>query len=308
MAELLNPWACAFFIVALLVAASPPTHAEASDKTPANSISVSGRGGPAAEPAAQPTVAQEDEASIVEFSARAGIASDYIYRGTTLSDRKPAVGGGIEAALGRFYVGATATTVDLPTNPPVELAFSAGVRPKLGKVDFDIGWASYVYPSETSDTDYGEAIIRAETRIRDKFGIAGGFAYSPNVSNTGAWSKYVALGIGAELPESALPRNVTATLTTTVGYSMFGNQSTALGGYPLPAYLNWSAGIRLTRGKLNLDLRYHDTNLSRENCYILTGDPGATPGGRPDPVTNPAGLVSGWCSPTLVAKLWFTVD
>ena len=89
-------------------------------------------------------------------------------------------------------------------------------------------------------------------------------------------------GIGAELPQRMLPRNVTATVTTTVGYSRFGDQSAELGGYPLPAYLNWSAGIRFTRGKLNLDLRYHDTNLSGENCYVLTGDPNAAPGGRPN--------------------------
>ena len=29
----------------------------------------------------------------------------------------------------------------------------------------------------------------------------------------------------------------------------------------------------------NLDLRYYDTNLSKENCFVLTGDPNARPGG-----------------------------
>ena len=31
-------------------------------------------------------------------------------------------------------------------------------------------------------------------------GSHGGFAYSPNVSNTGAWSKYAAFGLGIDVP------------------------------------------------------------------------------------------------------------
>ena len=103
--------------------------------------------------------------------------------------------------------------------------------------------------------------------------VAGGFAYSPNVSNTGAWSKYAAFGLGVDLPRNALPQDVSASLTGSAGYYWFGNQSAALGGFPLPAYLNWNAGVTLTRKIFNLDLRYYDTNLSKEDCFVFTGDP-----------------------------------
>lgn len=73
----------------------------------------------------------------------------------------------------------------------------------------------------------------------------------------------------------------------------------------MPAYLNWQAGVTFTRKIFNLDLRYYDTNLSRENCFVLTGDPNARPGGVINPITNPEGLTSRWCSATFVAKLWF---
>jgi len=63
--------------------------------------------------------------------------------------------------------------------------------------------------------------------------------------------------------------------------------------------------VTFTHKVLNLDLRYFDTNLSKENCYVFTGDPNARPGGRPDPLTNPDGLTSRWCSAAFVAKLWF---
>ena len=79
-------------------------------------------------------------------------------------------------------------------------------------------------------------------------------------------------------------------------------QSQELGGFPLPAYLNWQAGVTFTRKMFNLDLRYYDTNLSKENCFVFTGDPNARLGGSVDPVTNPEGLTSRWCSATFVAK------
>src|SRR5262245_36307796 len=37
-------------------------------------------------------------------------------------------------------------------------------------------------------------------------------------------------------------------------------------------------------------------------------DPNARPGGSINPVTNPEGLSSNWCSATFVAKLWFTLN
>ena len=110
------------------------------------------------------------------------------------------------------------------------------------------------------------------------------------------------------VPGNALPQNITASVTASAGYFWFGNQSAALGGFPLSAYLNWNAGVTFTRKSFNLDLRYYDTNLSKENCYVFTGDPNATPGGSIDTVRNPEGLTSRWCSATFVAKLWFALN
>ena len=49
------------------------------------------------------------------------------------------------------------------------------------------------------------------------------------------------------------------------------SQSASLVEFPLPAYLNWNAGVTLTRKIFNLDLRYYDTNLSKEDCFVFTG-------------------------------------
>ena len=107
--------------------------------------------------------------------------------------------------------------------------------------------------------------------------------YSPNVSNTGAWGAYAAGGVGVEVPGRFLPLDIAVSFTGGGGYSWFGNQSPQFGGFALPAYLNWQFGVTFTRKVFNLDLRYYDTNLSRENCFVLTGDPNARPGGAINP-------------------------
>ena len=288
--------------------------AQTSDDSSAGSINLGARAGLAADAPVRIAPRHDEAVSPFEFSARAGFASDYIYRGVTLSDHKPAVGAGLEATFGLFYGGATVTSVNLPTRPAAEITMNGGLRPKLGDVQFDFSWTSFRYPGETAPVggtagiDYWEAAARADTRMGEALHMAGGFAYSPNVSNTGAWSKYVAFGMGVDLPRNALPENVTASVTGSAGYYWFGNQSPALGGFPLPAYLNWTAGVTFTRNIFNLDLRYYDTNLSREDCFVFTGDPNARPGGSIDPVRNPEGLTSRWCSATFVAKFWFALQ
>ena len=248
-------------------------------------------------------------ANELEFSARAGAASDYIYRGTTLSDHGPAAGAAVEAKFGALYAGTTVATVKLPTQPLAEFTFAAGVRPKIATIDFDFGITYFAYPGERlpgeTGINYWEAVVRGDQASANRSASRPATPILLNVSNTGAWSQYVAAGVGYDVPGRLLPPNLGISFTTAAGYSWFGNQASALGGFPLPAYLNWQAGVTFTHKAFNLDLRYYDTNLSKENCFVFTGDPNARLGGRVDPVTNPAGLTSNWCGATFVAKAWF---
>jgi uncharacterized protein (TIGR02001 family) len=272
--------------------------------SPGGAIGLGNRGWSAAE------TNHATSASELEFSARAGVASDYIYRGTTLSDHGPAAGAAVEAMFGVLYVGTTVATVNFSTEPAVELTAAGGIRPRIANIDFDIGVTYFGYPQEmlpgeTHGINYWEAAIRGDRRIGESLRIASGYAYSPNVSNTGAWSQYVAAGLGFDLPNRLLPQNLSVSFTTAAGYSWFGNQAPQNGGFPLPSYLNWQAGVTFTYKVFNIDLRYYDTNLSKENCFVLTGDTSARTGGRIDLVTNPEGLISNWCGATIVAKAWF---
>jgi Bacterial protein of unknown function (Gcw_chp) len=116
--------------------------AHAQSPSPAGAIGLGNRGWSAAD------TNQATSANELDFSARAGLASDYIYRGTTLSDHKPAAGAAFEAKFDRFYAGTTLATVKLPTQPVAELTFAAGVRPKIATIDFDFGVTYFAYPGE----------------------------------------------------------------------------------------------------------------------------------------------------------------
>jgi uncharacterized protein (TIGR02001 family) len=299
--------AIALWVVAI---ANGSTRAQTSGQAyEGGDINLGGRGWSAGE---RQGTASDREASQLEFNVRGGVATDYIYRGTTLSAHKPAVGAAVEASFAQLYAGVAVASVNLPTQPAAEITMSGGVRQTIGTIDFDLGATYFLYPGEmtgpgVNGIDYWEAAIRVNKKISESIRVAGGFAYSPNVSNTGAWGWYAAAGAGFIFPEKILPPDIGMSISGAAGYSWFGNQSQALGGFPLPAYLNWQVGVTFTRKVFNLDLRYYDTNLSRENCFVLTGDPGAQPGGRIDPVINPGGLVSNWCGATFVAKIWFAL-
>jgi len=293
----------------LISVTTGPVHGQAPAETSGGMISLGGRGWLPG----QGTSTSDRSANQFGFDVRAGLASDYMYRGTTLSDHKPAVGAAMEATFAQFYAGVSVASVKLPTQPAAEITASGGVRPKIGDIDLDLRVTYYLYPGETlvsttNGIDYWEAAIRADKRITDSVRVAGGFAYSPNVSNTGAWSWYAAAGLGYDVPSNLLPQDVGISFTGGAGYSWFGNQSQELGGFPLPAYLNWQVGVTFTRKIFSLDLRYYDTNLSKENCFVFTGDPNARAGGSVDPVTNPEGLTSLWCSATFVAKFSFALN
>src|SRR5215510_8661679 len=118
-----------FFLTAL--AAGPmllPVSALA--QTPADSsseiaINLGGRGWSAPNNNVDETKRPGDQFS---FEARGGFATDYMYRGTTLSDHKPAVGAAFEATFSRFYAGVAVASVKLPTQPSAEVAVSGGLR------------------------------------------------------------------------------------------------------------------------------------------------------------------------------------
>ena len=175
-----------------------------------SSINLGGRGWGAAEAPRRrlPRIAKPET---IQFSAKAGIASDYIYRGTTLSDRKPAIGAGVEATY-RLALCRRHGRQRQAADPAVGRNHRKRRRASdLGQVEFDLGITYFAYPGEmpggpTNGIEYWETAFRAVAPVGESIRVAAGYAYSPDVSNTGAWSQYAAAGFGfasAGAPASA---------------------------------------------------------------------------------------------------------
>ena len=218
-------------VISNLALAQTPTQA-----SPEVAINLGGRGWSSPSSNVDETKRSADQFS---FEARAGFATDYIYRGTTLSDHKPAVGAAFEAAFSMFYAGVAVASVKLPTQQSAEISASAGLRKTIADINFDLGATYFLYPGETAvagaeGIDYWEAAFRADKRIAEFIHVAGGFAYSPNVSNTGAWGAYAAGGVGVEMPPRFLPLDIAVSFTGGGGYSWFGNHRRSSVVLPCP--------------------------------------------------------------------------
>src|SRR5262245_36166863 len=80
-------------LLELSALASPTAQAQVAEAGYAPAIGL-GRGWAPPAEAAKPTESKDGASQTLGWSAYAGFVSDYIYRGTTLSDRKPAAGAG----------------------------------------------------------------------------------------------------------------------------------------------------------------------------------------------------------------------
>jgi uncharacterized protein (TIGR02001 family) len=251
----------------------------------------------------------------LEVGIDAELASDYIYRGVSLSARRPTAATSIEFAYSGFYGNTNVQSVKLPTNPAAEITFSGGYRRTIWDFAFDLSASYFYYPGEiptdtATKTNYWEYGVTV-TRERKDIGLTfeGQLAYSPDVSSTGAWSAYMDASIAIDLPQMGLPKDIGWQFSAGAGYWRFGNTSPAQGGFPLPAYTNWHAGLIFSfKDKLSFDLSYYDTSLSKEDCFVFTGDPMASAGGAVNPINNPDGLRSRLCGAAVVGTLTITFD
>jgi hypothetical protein len=97
----------------LVAIATGSAYAQTSGQTSdGGEINLGGRGWSAGE---GQRATPDRPANQLEFNVRGGFATDYIYRGTTLSDHKPAVGAAVEAAFAQLYAGVAVASVKLPT-------------------------------------------------------------------------------------------------------------------------------------------------------------------------------------------------
>jgi uncharacterized protein (TIGR02001 family) len=265
-------------------------------------------GGKAPAPAPAPAV------SMFDFAAGGKIMSDYNFRGISQSDRKPSGTAYFEGRLNlnetfQFYAAAQVWGVRLPTDPASEVDLFGGVRATFGSLAFDLGAMRYWYPGETEypnpaalgpnyvkSADFTEVYGKVTYTINDMFTVGANVFYSPNWLNTGSKGTYVSGTAKVTLPYDF-------SLSGEFGHYFLG-RTDAFYAVTLPDYNYWNLGLTYTYKALSFDLRYHDTDLSKTQCSLITGNNSL--------IANGYGFGNGsdrskWCSAAFVATLSFDI-
>lgn len=198
--------------------------------------------------AAAPLSAFAEDASPIEWEV-AGV-SDYVFRGSSQTDEKPALQGGLTWTHDSgFYAGGWASTVDFGTSKPdFEVDAFIGYNMDINdNINFDVAINRYMYPS-AGDQNYNELITT--TTFADTYALT--VAYSNDVWGSDSDGWYFAVGREWELPNEF-------TLAGNVGYSTFDEEVTEA-----KDYLDWSLGVSRAFGPATVGLTYHGTNSRGE--------------------------------------------
>jgi uncharacterized protein (TIGR02001 family) len=267
----------------------------------------------------------------------AGIASDYNFRGISQSDRKPSVNAYFEPRYNfnpnlQAYVGIGGYSIDFPNRPSAEIDLYGGIRPTFGALSFDLGIWYYWYPGGQcfgptidcvaaalpngniikKDVSFVEFFGKVNYAFNDAFTVGLGVYYDPDWLATGADGTYVSGTAKYTWASTPIAPAVGAYVSGELGHYSFGTTDVFYAappafpfGTPLPDYTTWNIGLGLTWKVFTLDLRYYDTDLSKGECNVLTGDHTATFNAANVSAINPGGLGSKWCDATFIAKLSF---
>lgn len=192
------------------------------------------------------TDAEADAGGGLDLSANVSVVSDYRFRGVSLSDRDPALQGGIDLTGDHFFIGTWASTIADYEGAEVEVDLYAGLQGGSDSFAWSAGAYAYLYPGG-SDVNYVEAIASVETYVGPvTLGLDG--SYAPRQDNVDVDNKY--LGASVRYDSEG-------------GFGLL-----ARGGYEDGFYdgkWDWELGVSYTRGPLTASLGYVDSDYGAED-------------------------------------------
>jgi hypothetical protein len=240
----------------------------------------------------------------------------------------------------QLYTGLGGASISFPNRAAAEVDIYGGIRPTFDKLSFDLGVWYYWYPGGQcfsaianlntfdcspsggvppqplpnlnaikSNLSFVEIFGKVNYALTDAFTIGGYVYYSPSVLNSGADGVF--FGGVAKYTFPAFSNGVQPYISGDLAYwslgttdSFYGIPGTAFAaGIPLPSYATWDVGVGWTWKVFTVDLRYTDTNLSKAECNLFTGDQTATFSPSALTVLNTTGNASNWCGARFVARL-----
>jgi uncharacterized protein (TIGR02001 family) len=248
-----------------------------------------------------------------DMAVGAAVMSDYNFRGVSQSNRGPSAGAYFEpqfnTGFGTLYVGLAGWAIDWPgeasygfTDPSAEIDLYGGWRKAWGPLSIDLGAIYYYYPKETfngftTDSDFYEIYAKAGYEVASGLTVGANVFYTPDLLN---YSESFAAGdvdavYGSATGKWVLPWTtgpVGAYISGELGHWWIDDGNWSAAGLGDPSYTYWNAGIAFTYKAITLDLRYHGTDQSVQDCanFLLVSVGNAS---------------NDWCNDTFIATLKF---
>lgn len=178
------------------------------------------------------------------------LTTDYVFRGVTYSDGHAAVQAGADVALDSgLYLGAWGSSVDISGGSArqrdLQVNYYFGYNHEL-RPDWSVGANAvlYTFPGTEGDVDYDFIEYSVVANYDDRFWIE--YSHSPDLFDSGRDTHN--FDLYAEWP---LP----AQLMLGGGAGYYDVSELTGSGY---AY--WQLGVTRSLGRIDVDLRYHDTS------------------------------------------------
>lgn len=197
--------------------------------------------------AASFAVAASAQAADNTVAFNVGVASDYVFRGVSQTDEDPQIFAGLDATIGKGYVGFWASNVDFGNDTSAEYDIYGGFKPTLGAVSLDLGVIYYGYVNKPSGPDEAYWEVKAAGSIAAGPGTIGAaIYYSPEFFGETGTGLYYELNGALPIP------NTKFSVSGAVG-----RQEIDAGG----SYTTWNLGAGFAAtDHVSFDLRYWDTD------------------------------------------------
>lgn len=197
--------------------------------------------------------------------------TDYVLRGISQSNRKPAAQGYFELDYTatdwlKLYAGVWGSSL-ASYNADAEFDISGGARFTWGNFGLDLGYVYYEYPDGTAGTNafgsFGEFYAKPTYKFNDWLSVGavidGGDNYNNGYLIVGSKTAYYYSGNATiTLPASFLPAGITVSLNPEVGRQVF--DCTTTSGAACTSYTYYDVGLDFVYKVVTLDLRYWNTD------------------------------------------------
>ncbi|MEX2496811.1 MAG: TorF family putative porin [Woeseia sp.] len=200
--------------------------------------------------AALPCLLFASAVSAAEWTRYGALTTDYVFRGVSYSDSHAAVQAGVDVALpSGLYLGLWGSSADISGGATrqrdLQVNYYVGYNHDLGSA-WSIGAnvVAYSFPGTEGNIDYDFLEYSAVANFDDRAWLE--YSHSPDLFHTGRRTHNVDL-----YGEWPLPRQLV--LGAGAGYY---DVSDLTGS----GYAWWQLGITRAFGRIDVDLRYHDTS------------------------------------------------